>query len=106
VVRLAVSDDAVREAFVRVAYYASASTRTRQLATADSAPVAGAGRASVAIALEPPPLAVAFRVRVLARLADPAGRSVRTRRPQPCAGRGAPSGPLARSSPGSSNRAE
>jgi len=76
VVRLAVSDDAVREAFVRVAYYASAVTRTRQLATVDSAPVTGAGRASVAIPLEPPPLAVAFRVRVLARLADPGGRSV------------------------------
>jgi hypothetical protein len=75
-VRLAVSDDAVREAFVGLAYYASASTRARQLATVDSAPVAGTGRASVAIPLEPPPLAVAFRVRVLARLADPAGRSV------------------------------
>ena len=75
VVRLAVGDDAVREAFVRVAYYGSASTRTRQLATADSAPVAARRRALVAISLEPPPGAVAFRVRVLARLVDPTGRS-------------------------------
>src|SRR5438128_7831160 len=38
-VRLTVSDDAVREAFVRVAYCATADKRTRQLATSDSAPV-------------------------------------------------------------------
>jgi hypothetical protein len=75
VVRLAVSDDAVREAFVRVAYYASITARTRQLATVDSTPVAATGRATVAVPLEPPPSAVAFRVRLLARLADPAGHS-------------------------------
>lgn len=75
VVRLAVTDDAVREAFVRIAYYGSASTRTRQLAIADSELVAAHRRAVVAIPLEPPAGAVAFRVRVLARLADPDGRS-------------------------------
>jgi len=75
VVRLGVTDDAVREAFVRIAYYGSASTRTRQLATADSETVAARRRAVVAIPLEPPSGAVAFRVRVLARLTDPAGRS-------------------------------
>ncbi|HEY3218002.1 MAG TPA: hypothetical protein VGK15_02820 [Candidatus Limnocylindria bacterium] len=75
IVRLIVTDDAVREAFVRIAYYGSATARTRQLAITDSAPVAGRGRALVAIALEPPSGAVAFKVRVLARLADPAGRS-------------------------------
>jgi hypothetical protein len=75
VVRLSVTDDAVREAFVRIAYYGSATTRTRQLATADSEPVAARRRAAVAVPLEPPSGAVAFRVRVLARLTDPAGRS-------------------------------
>jgi len=75
VVRLAVTDDAVREAFVRIAYYGSATARTRQLATADSEPVTARRRATVAIALEPPSGAVAFRVRVLARLVDPDGRS-------------------------------
>ena len=75
IVRLTVSDDAVREAFVRVAYYGSATARTRQLAIADSAPVVGRGRALVAVTLEPPAGAVAFRIRVLARLGDPAGRS-------------------------------
>jgi hypothetical protein len=75
VVRLAVTDDAVREAFVRIAYYGTAATRTRQLATADSEPVAAHRRTVVAIQLEPPPGAVAFRVRVLARLVGPDGRS-------------------------------
>ena len=75
VFRLDVWDDAVREAFVRIAYYGSAATRTRQLATADSEAVTARGRALVVLALEPPPGAIAFRVRVLARLADPTGRS-------------------------------
>src|SRR3977135_349943 len=35
-VRLSVDDDAVREAFARVAYYASSSGRPRQIAIADS----------------------------------------------------------------------
>lgn len=75
VVRLEVVDPDVREAFVRVAYYASSRARSRQLAVSDSAPVAAGARVLVAVALDPPPGAVAYRVRVLARLADPAGRS-------------------------------
>lgn len=74
-VRLVVGDDAVREAFARVAYYASATGRPRQIAVADSEAVsAGAGRI-LFVALDPPPGAVAYRVRVLARLRAGAERS-------------------------------
>ena len=75
IVRLAVSDDAVREAFVRVAYYATASGRSRQLAIADSAPVSAGTRTTVAVDIEPPRGAVAYRVRVLARLWEHGARS-------------------------------
>jgi hypothetical protein len=75
IVRLAVTDDAVREAFVRVAYYATADTRTRQLAITDSRPVHAGERALVAVPIDPPAGAAGYRVRVLARLFDPAGRS-------------------------------
>ncbi|HET7700976.1 MAG TPA: hypothetical protein VFM06_08950 [Candidatus Limnocylindria bacterium] len=75
VVRLAVTDDAVREAFVRVAYYGAASGRSRQLAIADSAPVEAGVRSLVAVEIDPPPGAVAYRVRVLARLVRPQDRS-------------------------------
>ncbi len=75
IVRIAVRDAAVKEAFLRVAYYATAAGRSRQLATADSPPVAAGARASVAVTIEPPPGAVAYRVRLLARLTDPVGRS-------------------------------
>lgn len=74
-VRLAVSDEAVREAFVRVAYYAALAGRPRQLATSDSEAVNAGERALVAITIEPPPGAIAYRVRVLARSAAPEGRS-------------------------------
>lgn len=74
-VRLGVSDAAVREAFVRVAYYGRATGRSRQLVTADSAPVSAGQRLFVAVPIEPPPAAVSYRVRVLARLVDPGGRS-------------------------------
>jgi len=74
-VRLAVRDPAVREAFVRVAFYGSATARTRQLAIVDSPPVSGPGSGLVAVPFEPPPGAVAFRVRVLARLTDDDARS-------------------------------
>jgi hypothetical protein len=74
-VRLSVSDVAVREAFVRVAYYGVATGRSRQVATSDSAPVTAGQRATVALAVDPPPAAVSYRVRVLARLVDPGGRS-------------------------------
>jgi len=60
--------DAVREAFVRVAYYASPAGRTRQLAIADSAPVPAGRPETVAVPIDPPTGAVAYRVRVLARL--------------------------------------
>jgi hypothetical protein len=70
-----VADDEVREAFARVAYYASATGRPRQIAVSDSVPVvAGEGRVLV-VALDPPPGAVAYRVRVLARLRPGADRS-------------------------------
>lgn len=75
VVRLAVTDPAVREAFVRVAYYGVATARSRQLAVSDSAPVAYGDRALVLLELDPPPGALAYRVRLLARLRDPAARS-------------------------------
>ncbi len=69
------TDDGVREAFVRVAYYASVARRTRQLATSDSETVSAGRRALVGITLEPPPGAVGYRIRVLARLTAPLGRS-------------------------------
>ena len=75
VVRLRVTDVAVREAFVRVAYYGVATGRSRQLATSDSRSVTAGQRATVALAVDPPPAAVSYRVRVLARLVDPGGRS-------------------------------
>ena len=74
-VRLGVSDASVREAFVRVAYYGVATGRSRQLATSDSAPVTAGRRLSVVVPIEPPRAAVSYRVRVLARLVDPGGRS-------------------------------
>jgi hypothetical protein len=67
-VRLSVEDDEVREAFARVAFYARGSGRSRQIAVVDSEAVAaGAGRV-LFVALDPPPGAVAYRIRVLARL--------------------------------------
>ncbi len=74
-VRLSVTDDEVREAFARVAYYASATGRPRQIAVADSEAVAAGEGRLVFIALDPPPGAVAYRVRVLARLRAGAERS-------------------------------
>ena len=70
-VELAAIDPAVREAFLRVAYYARADARSRQLAIADSEPVtvaAGSGGAALVVRLEPPPSAIAYRVRLLGRL--------------------------------------
>ena len=75
VVRLTVDDETVREAFVRVAYYASLASRTKQLATADGPPVEVGAHVLVGVTLDPPPGAVAYRIRVLARLRDPDGRS-------------------------------
>jgi hypothetical protein len=74
-VRIGVTDAAVREAFVRVAYYGVATGRSRQLATSDSVPVSAGRRPIVAVPTDPPGGAVGYRVRVLARLVDPDGRS-------------------------------
>lgn len=65
---LAVDDADVREAFVRIAYYARADARTRQLATRDSPFVRVGEDRRIVVELDPPPGAVAYRVRVLARL--------------------------------------
>ena len=68
-VDLDVVDPDIAEAFVRIAYYARADQRSRQLATVDSPFVrVGPGR-RVTVELDPPPGAVAYRVRVLGRLA-------------------------------------
>jgi hypothetical protein len=75
VVRLSVDDDDVREAFARIAYYASATGRPRQIAIADSETVAAGEGRLLFVALDPPPGAVAYRVRVLARLRAGAARS-------------------------------
>ena len=74
-VRLSVADDEVREAFARVAYYASATGRPRQIAVVDSEWLAAGEGRLLFVALEPPPGAVAYRVRILARLRGGAERS-------------------------------
>ncbi len=74
-VRLSVADDEVREAFARVAYYASATGRPRQIAVVDSEAVAAGEGRLLFVALDPPPGAIAYRVRVLARLRAGAERS-------------------------------
>ena len=72
---LAVDDPDIREAFVRIAYYARADARSRQLATDDSPFVRVGEDRRIAVELDPPPLAVAYRVRVLGRLVAGAVRS-------------------------------
>lgn len=77
-VELAVIDPAVREAFLRIAYYARAEGRPRQITTDDSEPVslsAGPAGTTARVWLEPPPGAVAYRIRLLGRLF---GREQRT----------------------------
>ena len=74
-VRLTVSGEEVREAFARVAYYARATGRPRQIAVADSEAVAAGEGRVLFVPLDPPPGAVAYRVRVLARLRPGAERS-------------------------------
>ncbi len=73
--RLAVDDPDVAEAFVRIAYYARLDARTRQLETRDSPFVRVGDDRRVIIELDPPPGAVAYRVRVLGRLVAGAGHS-------------------------------
>jgi hypothetical protein len=63
-----VSDPSVREAFVRVAWYDRATGRPRQFALSDARFVRAGETATFDVALDPPPGAVAYRVRVLGRL--------------------------------------
>jgi len=66
-----VSDPEIREAFVRVAWYSQAVGRPRQFALSDARFVRAQETATLEVALDPPPGAVAYRVRVLARLRSP-----------------------------------
>jgi len=72
---LAVRDVTVREAFVRIAWYDRDTGRPRQTAIADSNIVRAGDRDAVVVALDPPDGAVAYRMRVLARLETGASRS-------------------------------
>jgi hypothetical protein len=65
---LAVDDPEISEAFVRIAYYARADARSRQLATRDSPYVRVGEDRRISVELVPPPEAIAYRVRVLGRL--------------------------------------
>lgn len=65
---LAVDDPEISEAFVRIAYYARADARSRQLATRDSPYVRVGEDRRISVELVPPPGAIAYRVRVLGRL--------------------------------------
>ena len=66
-----VRDPEVREAFVRVAWYDRASGRPRQFALTDARFVRAGETTTVEVALDPPVGAVAYRLRVLARLRTP-----------------------------------
>jgi len=67
---LAVSDPAIREGFVRIAWYARDEGRSRQIEIED-APVVLAGiERRIVVRLDPPDGAVALRVRVLARVGE------------------------------------
>jgi hypothetical protein len=63
-----VSDPEVREAFIRVAWYDRATGRPKQFALTDATFVRAGETTTLELALDPPPGAVAYRVRVLARL--------------------------------------
>ena len=75
-IEVAVADPDVREAFVRVAWYAVATGRSRQLAVDDSPPVAVGPSRMLGVALDPPEGAIAYRVRVLVRLWAGSARSL------------------------------
>jgi hypothetical protein len=72
-----VSDAEVREAFIRVAWYDRATGRPRQFALTDARFVRAGETATLEVALDPPPGAVAYRLRVLARLRTPEALSAR-----------------------------
>ena len=70
-VTVEVSDPEIREAFIRVAWYHEASGRPRQFALTDARYVRSGETATLEVALDPPAGAVAYRIRVLARLRTP-----------------------------------
>jgi hypothetical protein len=70
-VTMSVEDPAVREAFVRIAWYDRATGRPKQFAIADATFVHADQTATFDVPLDPPAGAVAYRVRVLARLHTP-----------------------------------
>jgi hypothetical protein len=72
-----VSDPEVREAFIRVAWYDQATGRPRQFALTDARYVRAGETVTLEVALVPPAGAVAYRVRVLARLRTPEALSAR-----------------------------
>jgi hypothetical protein len=82
----------VREAFVRVAYYQSLRGRPRQIETVDSELVSSGEEQVLVVRLDPPPDALAYRLRVLARLVPGADRSragaIEARIARPRAGQG------------------
>ena len=63
-----VRDAEVREAFIRVAWYDRATGRPKQFALTDARYVRAGETATFEVALDAPPGAVAYRLRVLARL--------------------------------------
>jgi hypothetical protein len=63
-----VRDPEIREAFIRVAWYDRATGRPRQFALTDARYVHAGEAATLEVALDPPAGAVAYRLRVLARL--------------------------------------
>ncbi|HAF09980.1 MAG TPA: hypothetical protein DCK98_07870 [Chloroflexi bacterium] len=65
---VAVADPDVAEAFVRVAFYARGDVHSGQLATRDSPFVHVGEDRRIVVELDPPPGAVAYRIRVLGRL--------------------------------------
>src|SRR5712691_6704990 len=66
-----VRDPAVREAFIRIAWYDRVSRRPRQFALTDARLVRAGETSDLEIPLDPPAGAVAYRLRVLARLHAP-----------------------------------
>ena len=65
---LGVGDELVRESFVRIAWYGRDEGRPRQMLVEDAPDVLPGVRRRVVMQLAPPDGAVAFRVRVLARV--------------------------------------
>jgi hypothetical protein len=70
-VTMTVDDPAVREAFVRIAWYDRTTGRPKQFALTDAAFVRADETSTFDVTLDPPAGAVAYRVRVLARLTSP-----------------------------------